>query len=60
MSDTSPNVLYKLRRKDDSNDVVPVETQQFLIGRGRDCNLRIEDMKALKKNHDHVVWSIIS
>ncbi len=44
MSDTS-HILYKLRRKDDSNDVVSVESQQFLIGRGRDCNLRIEDMK---------------
>ncbi len=48
--DNGPSVvLYTLRRKEDSNDVVSVESQQFLIGRGRDCNLRIEDMKAFEK-----------
>ncbi len=49
--DNGPSVvLYTLRRKEDSNDVVSVESQQFLIGRGRDCNLRIEDMKAFEKS----------
>ena len=40
-------ILYKLKRKEDMSEVVCVETTPYLIGRGRDCNLRIEDMKVV-------------
>jgi hypothetical protein len=40
--------LYRLRRKEDPNELYMINQPEFLIGRGRECNLRVDDPKVEK------------